>query len=756
MNLHFIHANILYFAAAGMIPIIIHLLFRKRYKTVQWAAMKFLLAAYKKNKRSLLVENLLLLLIRILIIILLVLMFARPTADKSALAEIFMRKTDHYIVLLDNSFSMSVRDGNTSPLERARDRIRKIVKDSKSGDFVSLITLSQRPKVVDALHKVSAGEKGVILQQMESIEPSEMGTDVIGSIGLLRDFVENPEYAQQQKKNKKVFILTDLQRKPWVTACKNHSFMENMEKLGEQTQLTMVDVGITSDPVNLTVQSIEADGVIGVGGLTRFVATIRNNSNKDAEGIAVNFFVNNGESPVDKDKKGKQGTEYVSISAGEQQRIPFFYNFAKMGSHSVSVDLTGDNLAADNEKHLIVKVVKHIRVLIIDGDSREESFESETDHLVAAIGQSQQNIIQPRVVDIGSFSSDTKFKDFDVVILANLQTFDDERRFEELQEFVRKGGGLFIWLGDKVPVDYYNLEFYRDGLGVLPGKLVGGAIGKASELEDKTTFKLDEVKKDHKALRYFANNKDLLQDFRNYFTYKFFPVEVVDDEQVVTVIAAFDHPKKYPAFLEKVYGDGKVILSTTTVDKAWNNLHSDRFGYVFLIMVHEFIQYLVSPPIDKNNLEVGFPITKKFPYYVGEDAEVTAPEKSPIKKGIYPSDTGGPPYKITYSETLKSGIYHLKLNIPEQVMKEQEILETTELFAVNVDPEEGDINRVSQTEILGLLDGVQISFKTNMKEKSNIMGPLSDSEYWKPMLLLILLLSLLETFMAMWFGRYDK
>merc|ERR1711976_258572 len=121
----------------------------------------------------------------------------------------------------------------------------------------------------------------------------------------------------------------------------------------------------------------------------------------------------------------------------------------------------------------------------------------------------------------------------------------------------------------------------------------------------------------HKALRYFVNNKDLLQDFRNYFTYKFFPVEIAqeendgeeeenqNEEEIVTVIAAFDHPKKYPAFIEKIYGDGKVILATTTADKAWNNLHSDRFGYVFLIMIHEFIQYLVSPPIDKNNLFVG-------------------------------------------------------------------------------------------------------------------------------------------------------
>src|SRR5947209_19406334 len=52
---------------AAAVPIIIHLLNRKRYVVVPWAAMRFLLAAQKKNVRRLRLEQWLLLAIRVLI-----------------------------------------------------------------------------------------------------------------------------------------------------------------------------------------------------------------------------------------------------------------------------------------------------------------------------------------------------------------------------------------------------------------------------------------------------------------------------------------------------------------------------------------------------------------------------------------------------------------------------------------------------------------------------------------------------------------
>ena len=63
-------------AGAASVPIVIHLLNRRRFRIVPWAAMRFLLAAQKKNTRRMRLEQLLLLAVRTLLVLLLVLAMA--------------------------------------------------------------------------------------------------------------------------------------------------------------------------------------------------------------------------------------------------------------------------------------------------------------------------------------------------------------------------------------------------------------------------------------------------------------------------------------------------------------------------------------------------------------------------------------------------------------------------------------------------------------------------------------------------------
>src|SRR6476659_3890690 len=70
------------FALAGAalvgIPILIHILNRRRFKTVEWAAMDFLLRAMRKNRRRIQFEQWILLAVRCLVLALLGVALARP------------------------------------------------------------------------------------------------------------------------------------------------------------------------------------------------------------------------------------------------------------------------------------------------------------------------------------------------------------------------------------------------------------------------------------------------------------------------------------------------------------------------------------------------------------------------------------------------------------------------------------------------------------------------------------------------------
>src|SRR5687767_6199889 len=99
------------FAAAGLlltaIPIIIHILNRRRFKIIKWAAMEYLLQAMKKNRRRVKFEQMVLLATRCLLLALLGLALARPfgCAD-STIAALAGQKAALHIFVIDNSYSM--------------------------------------------------------------------------------------------------------------------------------------------------------------------------------------------------------------------------------------------------------------------------------------------------------------------------------------------------------------------------------------------------------------------------------------------------------------------------------------------------------------------------------------------------------------------------------------------------------------------------------------------------------------------------
>ena len=71
-------------AALASIPIIIHILNRRRFKTIHWAAMEYLLQAMRKNRRRLKFEQWLLLAMRCMLIFLMGLALARPLGCENA------------------------------------------------------------------------------------------------------------------------------------------------------------------------------------------------------------------------------------------------------------------------------------------------------------------------------------------------------------------------------------------------------------------------------------------------------------------------------------------------------------------------------------------------------------------------------------------------------------------------------------------------------------------------------------------------
>src|SRR6266571_7987896 len=87
---------------AVLLPILIHLLNKRKFRVVDWAAMEFLLDADKKNRRRIRLENLILLLLRCLAVLLIGLLLGRPFLPTSATAGLLNAAQYERIVLLDD------------------------------------------------------------------------------------------------------------------------------------------------------------------------------------------------------------------------------------------------------------------------------------------------------------------------------------------------------------------------------------------------------------------------------------------------------------------------------------------------------------------------------------------------------------------------------------------------------------------------------------------------------------------------------
>src|SRR5262245_52526249 len=102
--------------AAASIPIIIHLLFKTRFKVVPWAAMQFLRKSLEQTTRRIRFQELLLLLLRIALLLLLALALMRPS---SRLQTGQSGAPVDAVFIIDASGSMSIKEGNQSRLDEA-------------------------------------------------------------------------------------------------------------------------------------------------------------------------------------------------------------------------------------------------------------------------------------------------------------------------------------------------------------------------------------------------------------------------------------------------------------------------------------------------------------------------------------------------------------------------------------------------------------------------------------------------------------
>jgi hypothetical protein len=755
------------------VPLVIHLLNRQRHKRRPWAAMEFLLRAYQKQRNRLRNENLLLLLLRCLVPIVLALAIARPLWQQVQ-GLLAGQGIVHHVVVVDGSYSMGLRrDGAPSPFEKARGLLGRLLErwegNQNRSDKVTLVLAGVRPRflVRGDLDLASVRAQWLLLQK-----PEDAASDLTEALQQIdRALAEQPDPAVQ------VYVMSDLQARSLgkgfaeparagaaapaadptagvgaggdptaAGAAGGPEFTDTVRDMVEQlqkrpgTHLHWIDLGPlgaarqggTVDNVQLTDLRISQPAAV-LRTPVEVIATLRNRG-QTAQNVEVTLDVD-GSEPVRK---------LVAVPAGSEGEAEFQLSFRDAGRHRLRASLPNDALAADDERFASLEVRDRIRVLLVDGEQGGDPLRS--------YQYLWQSMLDPDPTALPTFAVETVDtvallggqctpKNHDVIVLADVERLN-QRSAEALREALQLGRGLFVAVGEHADHESYNRWLY-DGDGPMPFRLLraqGGSQGTSAARAPSLLLPQHPLFAEFEEAIY----REVLQAIP---VWRWHGVAADSLRPDAELLARLTDADQTPLLAARAFGLGKAVFLTSPIASEfkpdrWNRLDDPMVAFPLL---HGLAKWLALPAVDAFHQPVGAELTCTVPARP-LDIEVQRPDrdgrpKAPLAEDPLPLPGGRfrlPPL----ADTAFAGFYTFDLVLDRDAGKEALSLP----FAVNVDPEEGDLRYLAHEQArtgLGLeriLDGLPAAANARDDTDASELGP--------SLLLLTLLLVLGEAALA--------
>ena len=346
-----------HFALAGLCcaagPVIIHLLNRRRFRVVQWAAMDFLREAIQRNRRILQLRDLILLVLRTAAVLLFGLALARPYLAVN------QEKFDgtqplHAVLVLDNSLSMGYQMLDGSLLDRAKSRAREFIDKLPKGSRVSVVPLcgSQHGYSPDPYET-----KEDALEALGKIEVVDRAASLQRAVNEARKACESaPDLA------KRIVLFGDQQRSNW-------SDLES-DMLRDLPAIQVVSVA-PDHWENSWISDLRLqDGLADVETPTTFIVEVQHRGPLPRKDVQVTLKIDGAE----------VASKTITLDPAEGARqVSFEYQFntyqlepGRAVFVPVEASLAPDSLPDDDVRFLAAPVVAALPVVFIDQFSAEE------------------------------------------------------------------------------------------------------------------------------------------------------------------------------------------------------------------------------------------------------------------------------------------------------------------------------------------------------------------------------------------------
>jgi hypothetical protein len=736
----FLNPLFLWGLALGAVPILLHLLQRRRYQVRRWAAMAFLQTSTRNTARRLRIEQLLLLAVRVLILMLAALALSRPVvppAAGGAFSLLSGQARVHATILIDDSYSMGASGGAAggggTRWSRAKARALELIRQGlRPGDSLSVILAGDPPRALIRRPTFDL-EEGA--RRIETASLRDGGTDFARAARLCLETLKDSPHP-----NREVYLVTDNQAVGWSGAAPR-LWME----ISRLARLHLVLVG-EGAPGNVAVTDAGVpEGLVSTRRPAVIEARIVNHDDRPRNGLLATLVVN-----------GRAGASTrVDLPPRGEARARFTHLFTTPGVHAGSVRLSPDSLPRDDEAFFRVQAREQLHVLCLNGRPSSEPQRDAAFYLVHALspgdaGSSSPDSFIRTTVAAGALTAD-RLRGADVVVLADVSSLSalDARA---LTDFLKAGGGALVFLGDgareREGRGTVALGRGFTAIGMNLPELLGLRLTRPEEPRTAAAqqpLALDPSSLDHPILARFRNAGDV--DLTTASFARRAPLPMAEGDQQARVMARFSDGA--PAWVETRVGRGRAIVVAHTAGVDGSTL---PYKPAFVLLVHQAVSYLSQDPDAGRRLTVGDRLVKILEPAAngprpGTSFSLLDPEgrrttltASVLGEGRTPS--------VRYDRTDRAGLYRLS------AAGESAGAAPVEVFAVNLPRREGDLRPMSRAALAALMPEARFYWiDPNQPLSTALRQARLGLELWRPLVIAVLLLMLLESFLAQRFGR---
>jgi len=724
----FLNPILLFGTAAIAIPIVIHLLNRRKVEHVVWAAMRFLRIGVERNQRRLRIEDLLLLIIRCVMVAMLALALARP-AIKSVMGAMFGRSEVTAVIIVDQSYSMSQNDGTRSRFDKAKTAAAQIIDTLPGGSSVAVWMSSDS---VNRLIPQPTRDLNLARATIGSATLCDRATDVAPALRSAIELLQvNPSL------RKEIYFITDGQASGW----KQMDVVRRLLQASRQEISTNLVLVTSPEDQNLGVADLrQASGLPGVDEPLRFSVKISNYGSSDARDVRVTL-------KVDSDDAADE-TSIALITPGGSRTISLFAKLHGEGYHTITASIPPDRLPADDNRTIVVRAIGRVSVLLVDGNPGFSPRESEVFFLRNVFAAGDQSLVKATTISPAELPM-TNLDEFDAVILADVPDFATAT-LDTFAGYLQHGGGLMFFPGDRLRESFYNQQ--------LLGKYhflcasFGTPKGQA-DAKDKL-IALQERGFEHPISAIWNDPAAGSPAAANFFRITPLAIDPTGASEFAGephVVMKFNDGT--PALLERTWGQGRVIQFASTASTRWNDL--PVHAGIYVPMIYRCLGAIVGRQDEGLNIRAG----DTFIYQpgiemLGKTATITRPmivqptvaqtgQSTTVQRDSRQIEMDRQLPTLTYDDTDIAGAYGVEIPDAPPIK-----------FAVQSDPDESrleDLGDAEKQSLAQLSNVIEWTGAASLEQKlaTSRLG----TELSLPLIFIVIALAAAETVLASWFSR---